>query len=149
MNRSSFKRPTLERTRTLHTPVPEHLRRGSMAPVAGIPASAIEKDNPVSCEAYRRLVAAMPCMNCRINDNSQAAHPNTGKAKGMKADDRLCFPLCAVRFNAPGCHYLFDQHQLFPRSERAGVEQQWGAETRAAILAAGLWPKNLPLWTEA
>ena len=52
-----------------------------------------------------------------------------------------------VRFNAPGCHYLFDQHQLFPRAERAAVEQQWGAETRAAILAAGLWPKNLPEWT--
>jgi hypothetical protein len=150
LKRSTFRRPTLERTRTVHVPVPEHLRRKArMAPVDGIPASAIEKENPVSCEAYRRLVAALPCMNCRINDNSQAAHPNTNKAKGMKADDRLCFPLCAVRFNAPGCHYLFDQHQLFPRSQRAAVEQQWGAETRAAIVAAGLWPKTLPLWIEA
>lgn len=144
-----FRRPTIERKRTIHTPVPESQRRGSMAPVAGIPASAIAKQNAIEHEGYRRLVAAMPCMNCRINDNSQAAHPNTGKAKGMKADDRLCFPLCAVRFNAPGCHYLFDQHQLFPRAERAGVEQRWAAETRAAILAAGLWPKTLPLWSEA
>ena len=149
LKRSSFKRPTIERKRTVHTPIAPENRRGSMAPVAGIPASAIEKENPLRSEEYRRLVAALPCMNCRVNDNSQAAHPNTNKAKGMKADDRLCFPLCAVRFNAPGCHYLFDQHQLFPRSQRAAVEQMWAAETRARILADGLWPKNLPLWTEA
>jgi len=153
--RSGFKRAPVANTVRLRDrePLPPRLTpvalvNASMTPVAGIPASAIAKQNAIEHEGYRRLVAAMPCMNCGINDNSQAAHPNTNKAKGMKADDRLCFPLCAVRFNAPGCHYLFDQHQLFPRSERAAVERQWAAQTRTAIQLAGLWPKNLPLWIE-
>lgn len=109
---------------------------------------SIPKLKALRSEAYRRLVAAMPCMNCRLNDGSQAAHPNTNKAKGLKADDRLCFPLCAVRFNAPGCHYLFDQYELYPRAECAAIADAWGKATRAAIVAAGAWPARLPRWQE-
>ncbi len=29
MNRSTFKRPTIERQRTVHKPIPEHLRRSA------------------------------------------------------------------------------------------------------------------------
>jgi len=104
----------------------------------------LPKEKPWRCEEYRRAVASLACMNCGIALDVQAAHPNTNKAKGMKADDSLCFPLCAVRFNAPGCHYLFDTHQLFPRSERAAVERKWAAQTKANIKAAGLWKKGWP-----
>ena len=64
MIRSGFKRPTLARPRTVHTPVPEHLRRSAMTAVVGIPRSAIPKDNALHSEPYRRLVAAFPCINC-------------------------------------------------------------------------------------
>lgn len=146
---SGFRRPELPRVRPVLVPItrPVRARMVSIETTARL-SVPLPKEPPARSEPYRRLVAAMACMNCRINDNSQAAHPNVGKAKGMKADDRLCFPLCAVRFNAPGCHYLFDTHQLFPRSQRAKVEREWGEQTRAAILAAGAWPKNLPKWVE-
>lgn len=103
-------------------------------------ASPVRKTVRVESEAYRRLVAALPCAHCGIQGYSQAAHPNTGKAKGAKADDRLCFPLCADRPGVVGCHFRFDQHQLFPREQRAGVEQQWARKTAEAIGITGVEP---------
>ena len=145
----SFARKHTPRVRVYPSAIPESQRRNaSMVALNELFSAPIEKSAPVRSEAYRRLVAALPCKNCGIDGNSQAAHPNTGKAKGLKADDRLCFPLCAVRFNAPGCHFMFDQHQLFPKSERAGIESKWAAETRQQIETLGLWPANLPKVTE-
>ncbi len=94
---------------------------------------ALPKQHPVRDESYRRLVAALPCILSGIEGYSQAAHPNSAKAKGMKADDLLCFPLCAARPDHPGCHWLFDQHTIFPRDRRAAVEQQWAQQTAADI----------------
>ena len=93
----------------------------------------VPKAAPVECEAYRRMVAARPCINCGLEKRSQAAHPNTGKAKGAKADDMLCFPLCADRPGVNGCHAQFDQHQLFEKAERAAVESDWTARTQAEL----------------
>ena len=87
----------------------------------------------IRSESYRRLVAALPCILCGIEGHSQAAHPNTGKAKGAKADDLLCFPLCADRPGVKGCHAQFDQHQLFEKAERAVVEADWTARTQAEL----------------
>lgn len=106
----------------------------------------IAKEIPVRSEPYRRLVAALPCANCRIFGYSQAAHPNTGKGQGTKTDDRLCFPLCADRPGVRGCHAAFDQGAMFSRVGRQLVEQAWGADTRRIITAQGDWPaKLLPL----
>lgn len=114
-------------------------RRGSYAgAVAGIPAP---KEAPVRSETYRRLVAAMPCWQCRAPAPSQAAHANFGKSLGMKTDDRTCFPMC------PQCHAHHDQGGV-PREIRRATELQAGRDTRAAIKAAGLWPKNLPEYQE-
>lgn len=68
----------------------------------------------VRSEPYRRLVAALPCILCGEWGSSQAAHPNSsglilgfaGKAKALKADDRLCFPL--GHEGACGHHRLWD-----------------------------------------
>lgn len=121
--------------------------RKIVAAIVGLstrPIVAVPKENAVECEAYRRLVAARPCIFCGVVGFSQAAHPNTRKAKGLKADDRLCFPLCCARLLIVGCHYQFDQHQLFTREAAENFETHWGAVTRAAIVAGGLWPANLP-----
>lgn len=150
MIRSGFKRPTLARLRTVHTPVPEHLRRGSMATVADTPTPAIPKDEPIEHEGYRRLVASMACIHCGKQLRSQHAHLNEGKGKAMKLDDRQAMPLCADEPGAHGCHTQFDQYRLVPGGRDAHIElgRRWASMTRLAIYLAGLWPKNLPLWSE-
>lgn len=119
------------------------------APVAvEFSAAAQLKTEIVRSEAYRRLVAAMPCAACGCSP-CQAAHPNTGKGMAMKTDDRLCFPLCGPQPGRPGCHALFDQGAMFDKAARRAIEPAWGADTRRRILANNQWPKGLPLWSEA
>jgi hypothetical protein len=103
----------------------------------------IPKATPVESEPYRRLVAARPCINCGLELYSQAAHPNTNKAKGAKADDRLCFPLCHVGGNS--CHPRFDLYQLYGRAMQSDLEPRWARETQRAIVSDGAWPAGLPL----
>jgi hypothetical protein len=115
-------------------------RRGTYG--GTVSGQAIDKDRPVRSEAYRRLVAAMPCADCGIPGPSQAAHANQGKGLSLKTDDRTCFPLC------PRCHRLHDQGAVGSREMRRDHEAQWGAQTRAAIRAAGQWPASVPEWKE-
>ena len=96
------------------------------------------KQRPARDVAYRRLVAMLPCIMCGTHGNSQAAHPNTGKGAGMKADDTLCFPLCADRYGVRGCHYRFDQGAIFDKSTRRDLEPRWAAETRERLAMMGL-----------
>lgn len=128
-------------------PTVRPLVRGVYAPVKV--SAARPKQNAIEHEGYRRLVAAMPCKVCGIAGISQAAHPNTGKGQGIKTDDRECFPLCCDQPGRAGCHPKFDQGALFTKAVRRELEPVWGADTRRAIEAAGLWPANLPKWTEA
>ena len=99
---------------------------------------------PLRHEGYRRLVAALPCIHCGLWNCSQAAHPNYGKAKGRKTDDRLCFPLCCVRPLVSGCHVRHDNYNLLPLERLQRTEVEWAIKTQATICAAGLWPKGLP-----
>lgn len=94
---------------------------------------AVPKTVTVRDKSYRRLVAALPCIRCGIAGFSQAAHPNTGKGAGTKADDSDCFPLCADRPGVRGCHSAFDQGAMFSKAERRAVEQEWGERTRRMI----------------
>lgn len=76
----------------------------------------------VRSERHRRLVAGLPCFHCRIQGYSQAAHPNSGKAKGKKTSDADCFPLCCDRPGVVGCHARFDRYELVPRAEMPAFE---------------------------
>lgn len=140
MKRSGFKRPVYER-KPPSPPVP--ITRGRPAVITGEVVSA-QKEEPVRSEEYRRLVAALPCILCGSVGSSQAAHPNTGKGAGIKADDRLCFPLCADTIGRVGCHTRFDQGAIFTKDERRDQETVWGLQTQAQIRADGDWPKGLP-----
>jgi len=93
----------------------------------------IPKTKPTRDEAYRRLVAALPCAHCGVQGHSQAAHPNSGKGMGIKTDDRLCFPLCADRPGVRGCHSLFDQGALFSKKQRQTKERNWTDWTQRRI----------------
>lgn len=109
-------------------------------------AGAVEKDKPLRSEAYRRLVAALPCWMCHIEGHSQAAHADKGKGLSLKADDRTCFPACGPHDGLVGCHYTIGSTGTLTRDERRALEEQASQETRAAILAAGTWPATLPAW---
>ena len=113
-------------------------------PVVAAPAAPIAKAAPVRSEAYRRAVAALPCIACGIQGYSQAAHLPP-EAKGMKQSDLLTFPLCCTRVGIAGCHQDYDQYRLFPRAAAMAVGRAWAADTQRRILAMGLWPKALPL----
>jgi hypothetical protein len=115
-------------------------RMASMGPASTTPAP---KADIVRSEAYRRLVAQMPCIACGCGP-CQAAHPNAGKGLAMKTDDRLCFPLCGPQPGRPGCHALLDQGAMFTKQARRSIEPAWGADTRRRITANGQWPANLP-----
>jgi hypothetical protein len=104
---------------------------------------AFPKATAARSEPYRRLVAQLACKACGIQGYSQAAHPNSGKAKGAKADDRLCFALCCDRPGTKGCHARFDQYELGGRHAQSLIEKAWGADTRRQITAQGQWPANL------
>lgn len=111
------------------------------------PEVARPKEDVITSEPYRRLVAARPCKNCGRQKRSQAAHvPPSGK--GIKTDDRETFPLCCDGPRYKGCHPKFDQFQLMPRDQAVKQGKQWAAETRAEIEAAGEWPKKLPRWSK-
>ena len=111
-------------------------------PVASAPAAQVAKAAPVRSEAYRRLVASLPCIACGIQGYSQAAHLPP-EAKGMKQSDLLTFPLCCTRVGIPGCHQDYDQYRLFPRDAAMAVGRAWAADTQRRIQAMGLWPENL------
>lgn len=147
MKRTAFKskrpahQPTVSREDRPMAKLSPAARRGSYAGTTT--GQTVDKERPVRSELYRRLVANLRCACGCGRHPCQAAHPNTGKGMGLKTDDRLCFPL------APPCHSAFDQGAMFPKALRRQFEERWGAETRAAIIAAGQWPKSLPLWEQA
>lgn len=109
------------------------------------------KDHPLRSEAFRRVVASLPCAWCGIAGFSQHAHENEGKGARLKVDDRRGMPLCCVRPGIEGCHQRFDQYRLVPGGRQAHIElgRTLSRRTRAQVLDAGLWPANVPLWKES
>ena len=131
-----------DRLRTMPTVTPGAFR--APEPVASAPAAQVAKAAPVRSEAYRRLVASLPCIACGIQGYSQAAHLPP-EAKAMKQSDLLTFPLCCTRVGIPGCHQDYDQYRLFPREAAMTVGRAWAADTQRRIQTMGMWPKALPL----
>jgi len=130
-----------DRVRSVPAVVPGAFR--APEPVASEPAGRVEKSAPVRNEAYRRLVAAMPCVICGMVGYGQAAHGSAGKGMGIKASDLELFCLCADRPGVRGCHSLLDQGALFTKAVRRELEPVWAADTQRRIQAMGLWPKNM------
>ena len=92
------------------------------------------KSAPWRSEPYRRLVAALPCIRCRIEGYSQAAHADYGKGMATKTGDETCYPLCGPRVGEPGCH----EHvgRVLARENRRSLEAGWGRLTRSRLRAA-------------
>jgi hypothetical protein len=99
---------------------------------------------PVRDRDYRMLVASLECFECGIHHQSQAAHPNSGKAKGKKLDDLLCFPMCSV--GGRDCHGKFDRYEIVPKgAEMMAYERRAHIWTVKTLISRGLWPMRLPI----
>ena len=101
------------------------------------------KSQPVRNEAYRRLVAALPCVICGIAGQSQAAHGSGAgtavcKGMGIKSCDLTCAPFCVPH------HQQLDQGAMFTKAVRHQLEPAWAADTQRKIHAMGKWPKGIP-----
>lgn len=68
---------------------------------------AFPKNPSVRDEKFRRFIASQPCLKCKIEGHTQAAHLERG-GKGYKGHDSTCAPLCCVSGNS--CHVKLDQH---------------------------------------
>lgn len=115
----------------IHTPISAQFR------------GSIPKSQPVRNEAYRRLVAALPCVICGIAGQSQAAHGSGAgtavcKGMGIKSCDLTCAPFCVPH------HQQLDQGAMFSKAVRHQLEPAWAADTQRKIHAMGLWPKGIP-----
>ncbi len=112
MKRTPFKAKTPERREAKqldYTPRP----RPVVQAVAELPPSRpVLKDNRHESEPWRRAVAALPCVLCQREGETQAAHRNEGKGMGLKTDDALTAALCTT------CHTAIDQGPDFSRDER-------------------------------
>lgn len=73
-------------------------------------AEPVPKEGRHISEAWRRMVAELPCVFC--GKASQAAHRNEGKAMGLKTDDCLTAALCQEH------HAEIDQGKALLREER-------------------------------
>jgi hypothetical protein len=106
----------------------------------------VPKAEPVRDDDYRRLVATLKCISCGAVGHSQAAHPNTGKGMGLKADDRECFPLCTV--GAKDCHGGFDQRAMFDKQTRRELEPLWANQTRATLRSLAMFDNRVRIIVE-
>ncbi len=140
MIRSGFKRPMLERVRTVHKPIPLDQRRGVMVRAAIAKAEAIPKEGLLQHAGYMALVRQLKCAHCGRAGPSQFCHSDEGKGTGIKSDCRLGWPGCAE------CHFAIGTQRIYTKVLRRVMEAEMAARTRDEIETRGLWPKSLPLW---
>ena len=94
------------------------------------------KTAPIRSEAYRRLIASFPCIQCGRHGNSQAAHQNSGRGLGQKQSDLNIFPLCADGLGHVGCHSAHDQLRGMTLDERRGREVEYVSRTQDMAIRA-------------
>lgn len=109
-------------------------------------APPIPKEEASQSGTYMAAVRALGyCMRCGKHSTGPGSlhfcHADLGKGQGIKTDSRRGWPGC------PECHEVVGRKLLKP--VRRAVEYLLGVMTRAAVRAAGTWPKNLPDWSEA
>lgn len=112
---------------------------------ANEPVFAQPKEAVVEHEGYKRLVRQLPCAHCGIEGYTQFCHADEGKGMGIKTDCRRGWPGCGPHGDSAGCHHLIGSTGTFARKERRSLEDLYAAQTRAVIIAAGLWPTGLPM----
>ena len=85
-------------------------------------------------------VAELPCQNCYIEGQTQAAHSNWaehGKARGLKASDEFTAALCQK------CHTELDQGARLSKEQRRMLWQMAYQKTVNKLKGQGKWPDEL------
>ena len=94
----------------------------------------VPKLNYARDEAYRRLVAALPCAHCGKSAPSQVAHADSaGKGMALKPSDYDVMPLCAPTPGRPGCHWLIGTSGMFTKGQRRALEAGYVLKTRQTL----------------
>lgn len=151
MKNSGFKRPPPRPARQWTADELPGARLPVVVPsVDAPPPVQISKENALQHEGYMDIVRAMACAHCGRAPRSQFCHADMGKGQGLKTDCRRGWPGCGddPRSGRTGCHTLVCSSGKFPKEIRRALEDRYAAQTRAAIVAAGLWPARLPRWPE-
>jgi hypothetical protein len=145
LRRTGFKRATF--TPPPPAPLRPATRRATYAKSSdvGIP---ISKECASQSLAYQKAAKDLGyCMRCGWippwGTRLDFCHRDQGKGTGIKTDVRHGWPGCRL------CHDFVGASGSLPKAERRALEDELGAKTRAAILAAGTWPENLPKWSDA
>ena len=85
-------------------------------------------------------VAALPCQNCYIEGQTQAAHSNWaehGKGRGIKASDEYTAALCQT------CHTELDSGARLTKEQRRYLWDLAYQKTVNKLKASNLWPDEL------
>ena len=85
-------------------------------------------------------VAELPCQNCYIEGQTQAAHSNWaehGKARGLKASDEFTAALCQK------CHMELDSGARLTKEQRRSLWQMAYQKTVVQLKGQGKWPDEL------
>lgn len=126
-------------TKALCKPV-QHALTATM--VGGTTGSVSAKRGYIRSKALLAAVRTLPCQVTGRTDGVEAAHsnwPQHGKGKSVKADDNRVAALCR------------DIHRELDQGTRWSAEQRqrlwWDAHvaTVRALIAAGKWPKAVPV----
>lgn len=84
-------------------------------------------------EAWLAAVRKLPCVCCKRDGPSEAAHRNEGKGMGIKTDDCYTVPLCHW------CHQSFDQGVGFgTKHEKRVMFDAWWMLTIRDLAREGL-----------
>ena len=87
-------------------------------------------------------VADLPCQNCYIEGQTQAAHSNQavhGKGRGIKASDEYTAALCQT------CHAELDSGARLNKEQRRELWQMAYQKTVNKLIENNLWPVDIPL----
>lgn len=100
----------------------------------------IPKFNYFRSKKHLQNVANLPCQNCYIEGETQAAHSNWaehGKGRGIKASDEFTAALCQK------CHTELDQGAKLNKEQRRMLWQMAYQKTVAQLKGQGKWPDEL------
>lgn len=155
MKRSAIQRKTPMRSRREGPTAPRETKPAARATVQPIrrgtyagstTGQAVLKELAIRHLGYEAAARDLGyCMRCRRPCRPQFCHRDAGKGAGIKTDVRLGWPGC------DDCHALLGGHAgggRMPKEQRRDEEDDLAGLTRAAVIAAGTWPKSLPHWIE-
>lgn len=126
--------------RTMPTVDPSRFR--TPQPVSG-EVTPQPKATYIRSKALREAYRLIPCQACGASDGTVVcAHANSswaGKGMAIKACDTRAASLCFT------CHARLDQGSDMTRDERRAFWLAAHMKTIPALVAAGHWPKHIPV----